>query len=260
MWFLYSKFKARKWLKYSYEKRFKIFVELEKRIAKKLKIEPIKLEIKYSDILTAYNKPFPIHLKKELANPDSPLFSEIISEVYLQDSLSKDETKNINAQKKSEEQIHAQKLALKLMMKIESSFIFDDCSDNIIPWFEKNKKRLLNIDRFNSGMSVIGQLFGRSPKDETDNIWPLKAIRDIIEKEENDDLDRAICIGKYNSIGVRSVTPQATDMWNAYNEYKEYADKLRYSYNRTATILDNIAEDYKRNAQNDENSYKRRYF
>lgn len=219
----------------------------------------IKLEIKYSDILTAYNKPFPIHLKKELANPDSPLFSEIISEVYLQDSLSKDETKNINAQKKSEEQIHAQKLALKLMMKIESSFIFDDCSDNIIPWFEKNKKRLLNVDRFNSGMSVIGQLFGRSPKDETDNIWPLKAIRDIIEKEENDDLDRAICIGKYNSIGVRSVTPQATDMWNAYNEYKEYADKLRYSYNRTATILDNIAEDYKRNAQDDENSYKRRY-
>lgn len=145
------------------------------------------------------------------------------------------------------------------MMKIESSFIFDDCSDNIIPWFEKNKKRLLNVDRFNSGMSVIGQLFGKSPKDETDNIWPLKVIRDIIEKEENDDLDRAICIGKYNSIGVRSVTPQATDMWNAYHEYKEYADKLRYSYNRTATILDNIAEDYKRNAQDDENSYKRRY-
>ena len=49
MWFLYSKFKARKWLKYSYEKRFKIFVELEKRVAKKLKIEPIKLEIKYED-------------------------------------------------------------------------------------------------------------------------------------------------------------------------------------------------------------------
>lgn len=49
MWFLYSKFKSRKWLKYSYEKRFKIFVELEKRIAKQLKIEPVKLEIKYED-------------------------------------------------------------------------------------------------------------------------------------------------------------------------------------------------------------------
>lgn len=49
MWFLYSKFKAKKWQKYSYEKRFKIFVELEKRVAKKLKIEPVKLEIKYED-------------------------------------------------------------------------------------------------------------------------------------------------------------------------------------------------------------------
>lgn len=49
MWFLYSKFKSRKWLKYSYEKRFRIFVELEKRIAKQLKIEPVKLEIKYED-------------------------------------------------------------------------------------------------------------------------------------------------------------------------------------------------------------------
>ena len=49
MWFLYSKFKAKKWLKYSYEKRFKIFVELEKRVAKQLHIEPIKLEINYED-------------------------------------------------------------------------------------------------------------------------------------------------------------------------------------------------------------------
>ena len=49
MWFLFSKFKAKKWLKYSYEKRFKIFVALEKRVAKKLKIEPVKLEINYED-------------------------------------------------------------------------------------------------------------------------------------------------------------------------------------------------------------------
>lgn len=49
MWFLFSKFKERKWKKYSYEKRFKIFVALEKKVAKKLKIEPIKLEVKYED-------------------------------------------------------------------------------------------------------------------------------------------------------------------------------------------------------------------
>ena len=45
MWFLFSKFKAKKWLKYSYEKRFKIFVALEKKVAKQLKIEPLILEL-----------------------------------------------------------------------------------------------------------------------------------------------------------------------------------------------------------------------
>ena len=42
MWFLFSKFKAKKWLKYSYEKRFKIFVALEKKVAKKVIIEQSK--------------------------------------------------------------------------------------------------------------------------------------------------------------------------------------------------------------------------
>ena len=46
MWFLYSKFKAKKWKKYTPEKRFVILRELEKRVAKKLDIEPLYLEIK----------------------------------------------------------------------------------------------------------------------------------------------------------------------------------------------------------------------
>ena len=36
-------------MKYSYEKRYKILVALEKKVAKKLDIEPLKLEIKYND-------------------------------------------------------------------------------------------------------------------------------------------------------------------------------------------------------------------
>lgn len=46
MLFLFSKFKSKKWKKYTPEKRFVILRELEKRIAKKLDIEPLKLEIK----------------------------------------------------------------------------------------------------------------------------------------------------------------------------------------------------------------------
>lgn len=49
MWFLYSRFKGRKWKKYSLEKRIKVLVALEQKIAKQLKIEPLKIEIKYED-------------------------------------------------------------------------------------------------------------------------------------------------------------------------------------------------------------------
>lgn len=49
MWFLYSKFKLKKWRKYSTEKRILILQELEKRVAKSLDIEPLRLEINYDD-------------------------------------------------------------------------------------------------------------------------------------------------------------------------------------------------------------------
>lgn len=49
MLFLFSKFKRKKWLKLSIEKRLKVFVALEKKIAKQLKIEPIKLKMKDDD-------------------------------------------------------------------------------------------------------------------------------------------------------------------------------------------------------------------
>lgn len=46
MLFLFSKFKLRKWKKYSPEKRFNILRALENRIARWLEIDPIKLELK----------------------------------------------------------------------------------------------------------------------------------------------------------------------------------------------------------------------
>lgn len=49
MLFVYSKFKNKKWLKCTPEKRLKVFIALEKKIAKMLKIEPLKIEIKQEE-------------------------------------------------------------------------------------------------------------------------------------------------------------------------------------------------------------------
>ena len=49
MWFLFSKFKLKNWKKYTPERRFVILQALEKKVAKKLEIEPLKLEINYKE-------------------------------------------------------------------------------------------------------------------------------------------------------------------------------------------------------------------
>ena len=45
MLFVYSKFKKKKWLKLGPEKRLKVLIALEKKVAKQLKLEPLKLQI-----------------------------------------------------------------------------------------------------------------------------------------------------------------------------------------------------------------------
>lgn len=49
MWFLFSKFKLKNWKKYTPERRFVILQALEKKVAKKLELEPLKLEINYDE-------------------------------------------------------------------------------------------------------------------------------------------------------------------------------------------------------------------
>lgn len=54
MFFLFSKFKLKKWNKLSYEKRFKCFVAVEKKVAKEFNISPIKLELNYDENWNCY--------------------------------------------------------------------------------------------------------------------------------------------------------------------------------------------------------------
>lgn len=53
MLFVFSKFKRNKWLKLTPEKRLLVLRALEKKIAKWLEIEPLKLEVRYGD--TSWN-------------------------------------------------------------------------------------------------------------------------------------------------------------------------------------------------------------
>lgn len=216
----------------------------------------IKLEMKYLKILD--HNGIPRAIKKELSTPASAFFSDIVKILYGEEGLDDDEHEKRRQQSKNENDERTQELAISLMIKMDKNFIFENKRD-IKSWFENNKTNLQKLNRLRCGLSFIGQMFGQSPNDASDNIWPLKEIREIIEAEENEIFENGILIGKYNSIGIRSITPDAKDMWAAYNEYKGYAKTVRFQYPRTSNLLEKIADEYKELAESDENSHKQRY-
>lgn len=67
MLFIFSKFKLRKWKKYSAEKRFNVLRALEKRIARWLEIDPIKLELKEDATTGTATVPSLLWVKKRLS-------------------------------------------------------------------------------------------------------------------------------------------------------------------------------------------------
>lgn len=75
MWFLFSKFKHKKWMKLSPEKRFLVLDALEKKVAKALDIEPLKLEIKYDDNWNCFGA-FTIDRGKQLIVLNANLIEE----------------------------------------------------------------------------------------------------------------------------------------------------------------------------------------
>jgi hypothetical protein len=113
------------------------------------------------------------------------------------------------------------------------------------------------------GMRKIGNILGNAPKDPTDNIWPTKYVRDILEKlyynklVNNDDLVDGIFNSRFNSIGFKSI-----DRTNPGKDWIEWAAELRnnansfcFKYPITASILEKLAKTYDYQAKDEKRKW-----
>ncbi|MDR3257062.1 MAG: hypothetical protein LBT18_05445 [Endomicrobium sp.] len=103
-----------------------------------------------------------------------------------------------------------------------------------------------NKDLVKIGMQQIGKMLANSPKDPQDNIWPIKYVRVAIEKLYDDDLKAGIRRGKISSVGARSIDMKDPGgYWlKRVSEFRENANKIRFTHPRTSAVLDYIATDY----------------
>lgn len=126
-------------------------------------------------------------------------------------------------------------------------------ADHLREWISEARERLREAGRHTVGLQVIGQVLSGSPSDP-DGSWPCKAVREVIEDLASSDLEKGFLLGVYNSRGVVTKDPAAGgDQERALAEkYDGLAAAVSTSHPRTARVLRQIAEHYRRDARRED--------
>jgi hypothetical protein len=92
---------------------------------------------------------------------------------------------------------------------------------------------------------MIGEVLSGSPPGP-DGAWPHPAVRDLIEKLSNADVERGIEIGRYSSRGAVTRGPYegGRQEREIAERYERYAQTVGDRWPRTAAMLRRIATTY----------------
>ncbi|GAI34957.1 unnamed protein product, partial [marine sediment metagenome] len=127
--------------------------------------------------------------------------------------------------------------------------------DRLDIWIDQARTLLGEAGRREIGDKQIGEYLARCTEG-TDGIWPHEAVRKVIERVRSTDLESGVAISKFNSRGVVSRSPYegGRQERELSARYKGNAQKLEFTYPRTAGILRELADDYERLAQDQDRS------
>ncbi len=190
----------------------------------------------------------PIAIEHRLRT-DPEFFLEII-----QTTFTKKEALNNKTNEEKRQAKNVAHLALKLYIKMDTMYPFQG-EENLNNWMNGVDVLIKQISDSNikrcAKQKIGSMLSANTLVDKDDNVWPVKYVRNIIEKFYDKDLHDGFVIGKFNSLGVRTVdTKNPEQYWiKKAEKYKHDANKIRFSYPYTAQILDSMAEDYGREAE-----------
>lgn len=103
------------------------------------------------------------------------------------------------------------------------------------------------------GDEQIGEVLAASPAG-ADGIWPAEPVRELLEVIGSPSMQNGLHIGVMNDRGVttRGVYDGGEQERVLASRYREWASLAKINWPRTARILQNISEDYERQAQQED--------
>ena len=169
--------------------------------------------------------------KKIKENPE--FFAELIKFAFKSD--------NRTIEKELEELTNFKQLsenAYKLIEIYDEIPHIEDCK-RLKEWISAVKHACENYNRNLACNFALGKLLSKSPKDENDNIFPNKYIREILEKNYSEELAESFITEVFNSVGVVSNPEEAYK--SLAKEYENYSEQLRFEFPNTYRILREIS-------------------
>lgn len=117
-------------------------------------------------------------------------------------------------------------------------------------WVEEVREKAKQCDLIQVTDIYIGRILSFSPVD-SDDIWPHKAVRDLLEKVENSDIEGGLRTQIFNNRGVtvRWPTDGGQQERILADRYLQDARHLNGRWPKIAAILRDLADDYSRQAQ-----------
>ncbi|MCK6376166.1 MAG: hypothetical protein L6Q69_18985 [Zoogloea sp.] len=113
--------------------------------------------------------------------------------------------------------------------------------------------RCRDVDRLESGEKMLGRILAHSPADD-DGSWPCFAVREVLERPELEDVRRGFCSGVFEKHGTtwRSPTDGGEQERALSRSFAEKAAKIRDTHPLVASVLEDLAADYLRDAHNED--------
>jgi hypothetical protein len=117
-------------------------------------------------------------------------------------------------------------------------------------WIVQARKKCANTNHTIGGDIQIGFLLAHAPSDP-DGVWPNIAVRNVIERLNNDVIDDHIRNEIFNSRGIvsKAIDDGGKQEHELAENYKKGSDALKAKWPRSAKLLRTLADTYDHQAK-----------
>lgn len=185
---------------------------------------------------------------------DPQFFSQLITFIYKRDDHAPDSTRGDVDEETAERRARVAHEVLNswyLIPGLKEDGTLDE--KELTEWVEAARKQCTETNHIIGCDLQIGFMFAHIPGDP-DGTWPHVGVRNLIERLNNETIDRHIQNEIYNSRGVvsKSINDGGKQERALSEKYKKMSEAVNSKWPRTAAMLRSIAKSYEQQAKSED--------